>query len=83
MPARSGELSYDAHSVGAVACGCMQVVEVDCVLYDNQTVIKALTLQAAEASLHSPTRPVSPSARYLRLLQEGGPAKEAVCWRLN
>ena len=50
---------------------CQQVVEVDCVLYDDVTVIKALTLQAAPESLHHHGRGVQPSARYLRLLQAG------------
>jgi hypothetical protein len=49
----------------------LQVVEVDCTLYDDVTVIKALTLQAAAASLHDEGRNVQPSARYLRLLQAG------------
>jgi hypothetical protein len=45
---------------------------VDCTLYfDDATVVKALTLQAAPASMHAAERKVLPSARYLRLLQEG------------
>lgn len=51
---------------------CMQVVEVDCVLYDDTTGLKALTLQAAPGSLHTTGRDVQPSARYLSLLQAGG-----------
>lgn len=49
----------------------LQVVEVDCVLYDDTTIIKAVTLQAAAASLHRAERAVQPSARYLSLLQAG------------
>ncbi|WIA28381.1 hypothetical protein OEZ86_010927 [Tetradesmus obliquus] len=46
-----------------------QVIPVDCHLYDG-TVVQALTLQAAAASLHMERR-VLPSQRYLNLLQEG------------
>jgi hypothetical protein len=48
-----------------------QVQEVECWLYDNVTAVKAVTLQAAAGSLHKAERAVQPSARYLRLLQEG------------
>lgn len=58
-------------SVVPTIVSCAKVVEVNCLLYDDITVIKALTLQAAAASLHHPSRQALPSARYLRLLQEG------------
>jgi hypothetical protein len=41
------------------------------VLYDDTTVVKAVTLQAASASLHHTGRAVQPSLRYLGLLQAG------------
>lgn len=41
-------------------------------LYDDSTVVKALTLQAAPSSLHHAARNAQPSARYLGLLQAGG-----------
>jgi hypothetical protein len=70
----AASLVVDVHTCATL---CLQVVEVDCVLYDDSTVIKALTLQAAPGSLHSTGRDVQPSARYLSLLQAGG------CRRLN
>jgi hypothetical protein len=48
-----------------------QVVSVDCELYGGGGAVRALTLQAAAASLHTPARRVLPSARYLRLLRRG------------
>lgn len=65
VKASEGVLGSDKSSIG------YQVVEVDCVLYDDTTVVKAATLQAAPASLHSEGRDVQPSARYLKLLQDG------------
>lgn len=62
-------------------CMPLQVVEVDCVLYDDQTIIKAFTLQGAPASMHLEDRKVQPSARYLRLLQDGQLCPESfLCW---
>lgn len=47
-----------------------QVVEVECLLYDG-TRVRAATLQAAPASLHSGERQALPSRRYLNLLKDG------------
>jgi hypothetical protein len=53
------------------------------VLYDDTTVVTAMTLQAAPASLHHTGRNVQPSARYLGLLQAGklvqDPAVVCIC----
>jgi hypothetical protein len=54
----------------------LQVVPVDCHLYDG-TVVQALTLQAAAASLHTGRRAL-PSQRYLSLLQEGKAATSSM-----
>ncbi|KAF6263169.1 hypothetical protein COO60DRAFT_511779 [Scenedesmus sp. NREL 46B-D3] len=58
-----------SEGVGSRSIG-YQVVPVQCHLYDG-SVVQALTLQAAAASMHT-GRTVLPSQRYLSLLQEGG-----------
>jgi hypothetical protein len=58
----------ESAGIGCVFC-LLQVIPVSCHLYDG-TIVEAVTLQAAAASLHT-GRSVLPSQRYLNLLQEG------------
>ncbi|GLC43160.1 hypothetical protein PLESTB_000856700 [Pleodorina starrii] len=58
-----------SEGVGAGKSG-YRVVEVEVALYDGRRV-RALTLEGQPPSLHSPSRPVAPSARYLNLLRDG------------
>jgi hypothetical protein len=77
----------ETEGVGSRAAG-YQVVEVDCIVYPRGgpggnsggggatrgPALRAVTLQGAEASLHSHERRALPSERYLNLLREGEPA---------